>query len=53
MCFSRSILTLAAAQEDAAKCLESGKPETACHERLRTDSKGFGIGKYRGMRHRH
>jgi hypothetical protein len=45
--------TLAAAHENAAKCLESGRPEKECHEQLAKDCKGVGIGKYCGMRHRH
>lgn len=44
---------LAALHEAAARCLESGKPEKECLERLRQDCKGLGIGKYCGMRHRH
>lgn len=45
--------TLAAAHENAAKCLEAGKSEKECHEQLAKDCKGVGIGKYCGMRHRH
>lgn len=45
--------TLAAAHENAAKCLESGKSEKECHDQLAKDCKGVGIGKYCGMRHRH
>jgi hypothetical protein len=44
---------LAAGHEAAAKCLESGKPEKECLEKLRQDCKGLGIGKYCGMRHQH
>jgi len=44
---------LAALHEAAAKCLESGKSERDCHEQLRKDCKGLGIGKYCGMRHKH
>lgn len=44
---------MAAAHESAAKCLESGKPEKDCLEKLRQDCKGLGIGKYCGLRHRH
>jgi hypothetical protein len=44
---------MAAAHEAAAKCLEAGKPEKDCLERLRQDCKGLGIGKYCGMRHQH
>jgi hypothetical protein len=45
--------TLAQAHENAAKCLEAGKPEKECHEQLQKDCKGTGIGKYCGMRHTH
>jgi hypothetical protein len=44
---------MAAAHEAAAKCLEAGKPEKECLEKLRQDCKGLGIGKYCGMRHQH
>ena len=44
---------MAAAHEAAAKCLESGRTEKECLERLRQDCKGLGIGKYCGMRHKH
>jgi len=44
---------MAAAHEAAAKCLESGKPENDCLEKLRQDCKGLGIGKYCGLRHQH
>jgi hypothetical protein len=36
----------------AAKCLESGQPETECQAQLARDCKGLGIGKYCGMKHR-
>jgi len=44
---------MAAAHEAAAKCLEAGKPEKDCLEKLRQDCKGLGIGKYCGLRHQH
>ena len=44
---------MAAAHEAAAKCLEAGKPEQDCLEKLRKDCKGLGIGKYCGLRHQH
>jgi hypothetical protein len=44
---------MAAAHESAARCLESGKPENDCLEKLRQDCKGLGIGKYCGLRHQH
>ena len=44
---------LAQLHEAAAKCIESGKPAKDCHEQLRKDCKGVGIGKYCGMRHQH
>jgi hypothetical protein len=45
--------TLVAVHEAAAKCLESGKPVKDCHEQLRKDCKGAGIGKYCGLKHQH
>jgi hypothetical protein len=44
---------MAAAHEAVAKCLESGKPEKDCLEKLRQDCKGLAIGKYCGLRHQH
>ncbi len=44
---------LAQVHENAAKCLEAGRSEKACHDQLAKDCKGIGIGKYCGMRHRH
>lgn len=44
---------MAEAHLNAAKCLESGKPEKDCHAQLARDGKGLGIGKYCGMKHRH
>lgn len=44
---------IAQVHENAAKCLESGKPEKECHDQLQKECKGVGIGKYCGMRHRH
>ena len=44
---------MAEAHLNAAKCLESGKPEKECHAQLARDCKGLGIGKYCGMKHRH
>lgn len=44
---------MAAVHEAAAKCLEAGKSEKDCLEKLRQDCKGLGIGKYCGMRHQH
>ncbi len=44
---------MAAAHEKAAKCLEEGKPEKACHEQLEKDCRGLGIGKHCGMKHKH
>lgn len=44
---------IAAAHEKAAKCLEAGGTEKACHAHLATECKGIAIGKYCGMRHRH
>lgn len=44
---------MADAHLNAAKCLESGKPEKDCHAQLARDCKGLAIGKYCGMKHRH
>ena len=44
---------MALAHENAARCLEAGKPEEECQERLRAECKGLAIGKYCGMRHEH
>lgn len=43
---------MADAHLNAAKCLESGKPEKECQTQLAKDCKGLGIGKYCGMKHR-
>jgi hypothetical protein len=45
--------TMAEAHAKAAKCLEAGTAERACHEQLAKDCKGAGIGKFCGMKHRH
>jgi hypothetical protein len=45
--------TMAEAHANAAKCLDAGAAEKACHEQLAKDCKGAGIGKYCGMKHRH
>lgn len=37
----------------AAKCLEEGKGEKACHAQLVKDCKGLGIGTLCGMKHKH
>ena len=44
---------MAEAHLNAAKCLESGKPEKECQAQLAKDCKGLGIGKYCGMKHKH
>jgi hypothetical protein len=44
---------MADAHLNAAKCLESSKPEKDCHAQLAKDCKGLGIGKYCGLKHRH
>ena len=44
---------MADAHLNAAKCLEGGTVEKACHEQLAKDCKGLGIGKYCGMKHKH
>jgi hypothetical protein len=44
---------MAAAHENAAKCLESGKKEDVCEKELQAACKGLAIGKYCGMKHVH
>ena len=44
---------MSAAHEEAAKCLEAGRPESACHEALQKACRGIAIGKYCGMKHAH
>ena len=44
---------IAAAHEDAAKCLQSGKGDEVCKKALQTACKGIAIGKYCGMKHEH
>ncbi len=44
---------MAAAHENAAKCLEAGRGEKACLAELQAACKGLAIGKYCGMRHVH
>jgi hypothetical protein len=42
---------IAQAHEQAARCLEAGEKESACHDKLRTACQGIAVGKYCGMRH--
>ena len=44
---------MAEAHNNAAACLESGKPEKQCETQLQKDCKGLGIGKNCGMQHAH
>lgn len=44
---------MAEAHLNAAKCLESGRPEKDCHAQLAKDCKGLGVGKFCGMKHKH
>jgi hypothetical protein len=44
---------MAAAHEQAAKCLESGQSHDMCQRQLQGACKGLGIGKYCGMKHEH
>lgn len=44
---------MAVAHEEAARCLESGKPEAECIKALQQRCKGLAIGKYCGMKHEH
>ena len=46
-------LAMADAHTAAAKCLQSGKGENACHAQLVKDCKGLGIGTLCGMKHKH
>jgi len=44
---------MAAAHENAAKCLESAKSEAVCTKELQAACRGLAIGKYCGMKHAH
>lgn len=44
---------IAAAHESAARCLEQGQKESACHEALRKACQGIAVGRYCGMKHSH
>jgi hypothetical protein len=44
---------MAQAHENAAKCLESGKPHEVCEKQLQLACKGVAIGKFCGMKHEH
>jgi hypothetical protein len=44
---------IAAAHESAARCLEQGQKESACHEALRKACQGIAVGRYCGMKHGH
>jgi hypothetical protein len=44
---------IATAHEAAARCLESGRAESECHEALRRACAGIAVGKYCGMKHTH
>jgi hypothetical protein len=44
---------MAMAHENAAKCLESGKPDEVCEKQLQLECKGIAIGKFCGMKHEH
>lgn len=45
--------TMATAHEAAARCLESGQKEPACHDALRKACEGVAVGRYCGMKHVH
>jgi hypothetical protein len=45
--------SMAAAHEQAAKCLESGQSPETCQRQLQGACKNLGIGKYCGMKHEH
>jgi len=42
---------IAAAHEEAAKCLEAGKKDELCEQALQAACKGLAIGKFCGMKH--
>lgn len=44
---------MASAHEAAARCLETGEPESVCQERLHKACEGIAIGRYCGMKHGH
>lgn len=44
---------IAAAHENAARCLESGRNDAVCEGELQTACTGIAIGKYCGMKHEH
>lgn len=44
---------MAVAHENAAKCLEAGKPDALCEQPLQVECKGVAIGKFCGMKHQH
>lgn len=44
---------MAAAHDNAAKCLESAKSEDVCMKELQAACKGLAIGRYCGMKHAH
>lgn len=44
---------MATAHENAAKCLEAGKPDAVCEKQLQVECKGLAIGKFCGMKHAH
>ena len=45
--------TMAVAHENAAKCLEAGKPDEVCEKQLQIECAGLAIGKFCGMKHVH
>ena len=44
---------MARAHDEAARCLEDGKAEKDCENRLRDMCKGIAVGQYCGMKHSH
>lgn len=44
---------IAAAHEEAARCLEAGQKESVCHAALRKACEGLAVGRYCGMKHVH
>jgi hypothetical protein len=45
--------SMAVAHENAAKCLEAGKPDDVCEKQLQIECTGLAIGKFCGMKHVH
>ena len=44
---------MATAHDNAARCLEAGKPDAVCEKQLQVECMGVAIGKFCGMKHEH